>query len=156
MRLRCSSLQSCGRDRLAEALTRPVLLCRIAWPLLTFTPVDPPVLEERWSHKPYVFALRLAGKVGIGEHTIDPRPPAGGDEVWHDAGHSALIRVWDHRIELSDYYGMTRYSDVVEVRAGALTPVAWLFAQVFYRHRQRRLNRIVARGSLGRREPVPS
>jgi hypothetical protein len=32
--------------------------------------------------------------------------------------------------------------------------VAWAFAQVFYRHRQRRLNRLVARGALERREPV--
>jgi len=47
---------------------------------------------------------------------------------------------------------MTRYTDVVEVWAGALTPVAWAFAQVFCRHRQRRLNRLVARGALQRRE----
>ena len=155
MRLRCSSLQACGRERLATALRRPVLLCRVAWPMLTFTPVDPPVLEDRWAYKPYVFALRVAGRVPIGEHTIDPKPPGGGDEVWHDAGHSALISVWDHRIELADFRGMTRYTDVVEVRAGVLTPVAWAFAQVFYRHRQRRLNRLVARGALGSREPVP-
>ena len=150
MRLRCSSVQSCAVDRLAAELERPVLLCRIAWPLLTFTPVDPPVLEDRWALKPYVFALRLAGRVPLGEHTIDPQPPRGGREVWHDAGHSALVHVWDHRIELSDVHGMTRYTDVVEVRAGVLTPVAWLFAQVFYRHRQRRLNRLVARGALER------
>jgi hypothetical protein len=156
MRLRCSSLQPCARERLAAALTRPVLLCRMAWPMLTFTPVDPPVLEDRWADKPYVFALRLAGRIGIGEHTIDPRPPVGRHEVWHDAGHSELIRVWDHRIELTDFYGMTRYADVVEVRAGVLTPLAWAFAQVFYRHRQRRLNRLVARGALERQEPVPA
>jgi len=152
MRLRCSSLQACGRDRLAEALTRPVLLCRVAWPLLTFTPVDPPVLADRWAYRPYRFALRLGGRVGLGEHTIEPRPPHGRDEVWHDAGHSDLVTVWDHRIELADFHGMTRYTDVVEVRAGALTPVAWAFAQVFYRHRQRRLNRLVARGALQRGE----
>lgn len=154
MRLRCSSLQACGRDRLAAELTRPVLLCRVAWPMLTFTPVDPPVLEDRWAHKPYVFALRLAGRVAIGEHTIVPRPPGPRPEVWHDAGHSDLVSVWDHRIELSEFHGMTRYADVVEVRAGALTPVAWAFASLFYRHRQRRLNRLVARGALERREPA--
>jgi hypothetical protein len=152
MRLRCSSLQPCARERLAAALTRPVLLCRIAWPMLTFTPVDPPVLESRWAYKPYVFTLRLAGRVGIGAHTIDPRPPERPDEVWHDAGYSGLVSVWDHRIELTDFYGMTRYADVVEVHAGVLTPVMWLFAQVFYRHRQRRLNRLVGRGAL-RAEP---
>ena len=154
MRLRCSSLQACGRDRLAAELTRPVLLCRVAWPLLTFTPVDPPVLEDRWAVKPYRFLLRVAGRLSLGEHTIDPRPPDRPDEVWHDAGHSDLVHVWDHRVELTDFYGMTRYTDVVEVRAGALTPVAWAFAQVFYRHRQRRLNRLVARGTLERQEPA--
>lgn len=154
MRLRCSSLQTCAPDRLAAELTRPVLLCRMAWPLLTFTPVDPPVLEDRWTTKPYVFGLRLGGRFGIGQHTIEPRTPTGPHEVWHDAGHSDVIRVWDHRVELTEFYGMTRYADVVEVRAGALTPVAWLFAQVFYRHRQRRLNRLVARGLLERPEPA--
>ena len=152
MRLRCSSVQACSRDRLAAELERPVLLCRIAWPLLAFTPVDPPRLEQRWAHKPYVFGLRLGGKVPLGEHTIDPQPPAGGAEVWHDAGHSGLVTVWDHRIELREVHGMTRYTDVVEVRAGVLTPVAWLFAQVFYRHRQRRLNRLVAGGLLERQD----
>lgn len=152
MRLRCSSLQPCGRERLAAALTRPVLLCRIAWPMLTFTPVDPPVLERRWAYKPYVFTLRLGGRVGLGEHTIDPRPPERLHEVWHDAGHSGLTSVWDHRIELTDFYGMTRYTDVVELHAGVLTPLMWVFAQAFYRHRQRRLNRLVARGAL-RLEP---
>ncbi|SEP82086.1 hypothetical protein [Microlunatus flavus] len=150
MRLRCSSLQSCSRERLAEELTRPVLLCRIAWPLLTFTPVDPAVLAGRWAFRPYVFALRLAGRVPLGEHTIVPQPPRSGAEVWHDAGHSDLVHVWDHRIELTDVHGMTRYTDLVEVRAGVLTPVAWAFAQVFYRHRQRRLNRLVAAGLLER------
>lgn len=154
MRLRCTSLQACGRERLAAGLTRPVLLCRVAWPMLTFTPVDPPVLEERWALKPYVFVLRVAGRLSLGEHTIDPQPPSRPDEVWHDAGHSAVLRVWDHRIELTDYFGMTRYADVVEVRAGVLTPVAWAFAQVFYRHRQRRLNRLVAHGTLERGEPA--
>ena len=154
MRLRCSSLQACGRERLAAELTRPVLLCRIAWPVLTFTPVDPPVLEDRWAFKPYVFTLRVGGRIRLGEHTIAPRRPVGPHEVWHDAGHSDVVKVWDHRIELTDFHGMTRYADVVEVRAGLLTPVAWAFAQVFYRHRQRRLNRLVARGALKRREQV--
>jgi hypothetical protein len=35
--------------------------------------------------------------------------------------------------------------DTVEVRAGVLTPFIWLFAQLFYRHRQRRWRALVAR-----------
>ena len=66
--------------------------------------------------------------------------------MWHDAGYSDLIKVWDHQIRLEDYYGMTRYTDVVEVHAGVLTVPAWLFAYAYYTHRQRRLNRLVASG----------
>jgi hypothetical protein len=56
-----------------------------------------------------------------------------------DNGHSALIKTWDHRITIaSDDQGGTLYRDEVEVRAGLLTPFIWVFAQIFYRHRQRR------------------
>jgi hypothetical protein len=41
-------------------------------------------------------------------------------------------------------HAMTRYTDQVEIHAGLLTVPAWLFAQAFYLHRQRRLNRLVA------------
>jgi len=30
------------------------------------------------------------------------------------------------------------YTDEIEIQAGWLTPGIWLFAQLFYRHRQRR------------------
>jgi hypothetical protein len=38
------------------------------------------------------------------------------------------------------------YRDRVEVRAGVLTPFIWVFAQIFYRHRQRRWRRLAANG----------
>jgi hypothetical protein len=41
---------------------------------------------------------------------------------------------------------MTRYTDDVEINAGPVTVSAWLFAQLFYFHRQRRLNRLVMAG----------
>jgi hypothetical protein len=47
------------------------------------------------------------------------------------------VRVWNHRIllkRLSD--AETRYTDEVEIHAGALTPLVWIWSMVFYRHRQ--------------------
>ena len=35
---------------------------------------------------------------------------------------------------------------VLSFRAGVLTPFIWLFAQLFYRHRQSRWRRLVANG----------
>ena len=146
MRLRRTSLLPCSIARLAPELTKPMLLNWVSWPLLHFVAVEPPALPDRFGTGRYRTRLMLGVLLPIGEHTLDLQvvPSDGRGLVLHDAGHSNLVRVWDHKIHLEDYYGMTRYTDEVEVRAGLLTLPAWLLAQAFYRHRQRRLNRLVA------------
>ncbi len=148
MRLECTSLLPCSIDRLAPELAKPMLLNWISWPMLHFVAVDPPALPGRFATGRYRTRLMLGVVVSIGEHTLDLQmaPGNGPGLVWHDAGYSDLIKVWDHQIRLEDYYGMTRYTDVVEVHAGLLTVPAWLFAYAYYTHRQRRLNRLVASG----------
>ena len=148
MRLARTSLLPCSIARLAPELAKPMLLNWVSWPMLHFVAVDPPALPERFGAARYRTRLMLGGRLSIGEHTLDLQmPPAdGGGRVWHDAGYSDLIKVWDHQIRLEDYHGMTRYTDEVEVRAGLLTVPAWLFAYAYYTHRQRRLNRLVASG----------
>lgn len=135
---------ACSVDRLRAELDRPALLHYVAAPMLTFVPVDPPQFPERWSPGKYRARLLVGGRLPIGEHTLNPRAELPGHLVWHDAGYSDLIQLWDHAILLEDVSGMTRYRDQVEIRAGLLTVPAWLFAQVFYAHRQRRLNRLVS------------
>ncbi len=148
MRLACTSLLPCSTARLARELAKPMLLNWISWPLLHFVAVDPPALPDRFALGRYRTRLMLGVLLPIGEHTLDLQqaPAAGPGLVWHDAGYSDLIKVWDHKIRLEDFHGMTRYTDEVEVHAGPLTAPAWLFAYAFYTHRQRRLNRLVASG----------
>ena len=148
MRLECTSLLPCSVARLTPELAKPMLLNWISWPMLHFEAISPPLFAERFAAEKYLTRLRIGGRLSIGEHTLDLQI-APGDRpglVWHDAGYSPLIKVWDHKIRLADYHGMTRYTDAVEVHAGPLTPAAWLFASAFYTHRQRRLNRLVASG----------
>jgi hypothetical protein len=60
--------------------------------------------------------------------------------------HGGPIRRWDHRIvlqPLSEH--RCRYIDEIEIEAGALTAFVWAFAQVFYRYRQMRWLRLIAR-----------
>ena len=146
MRLRRTSLLPCSTARLAPELAKPMLLNWISWPMLHLVAVDPPALPERFAAGRYRLRLMLGVLLPIGEHTLDLRlaPGDGPGLVWHDAGHSDLTEVWDHKIRIEDYYGMTRYTDEVDVRAGPFTVAAWLFAYAFYRHRQRRLSRLVA------------
>ncbi|HEX8143781.1 MAG TPA: hypothetical protein VF553_14375 [Pyrinomonadaceae bacterium] len=54
-----------------------------------------------------------------------------------------LISAWNHVISVaakSDECCI--YTDSVEISAGVLTPLVWLYAQIFYRHRRRRWNRL--------------
>ena len=146
MRLECRSLIACPVDRLRSELERPALFHFVTAPMLSFLPLHPTNFPDPWRPGTYRTRLLLGGRLSIGEHTIDLQPGGTGDVVWHDAGYSDLIALWDHTIVLEEVHGMTRYRDLVEIRAGLLTVPAWLFARVFYTHRQRRLTRLVAAG----------
>jgi hypothetical protein len=129
------------------------LRCFTIWPLRCWYSVEPADVIARWSPGKYRIRLLLGGRLPIGEHVINLQRTLQDTEaseaklvVWHDAGYSDLIKVWDHQIVLVDFLGMTRYADEVQIHAGLLTVPTWLFALAFYGHRQRRLNRLVAAG----------
>jgi hypothetical protein len=63
---------------------------------------------------------------------------------------SALVRRWDHVIEVREVDGRTVYSDTIEIEAGLLTLPVRIFAEFFYRHRQRRWRRLCQEWSKGR------
>jgi len=126
----------------AEVQT-PGLLQHIAWPLVHFIPIDNAAFERFQSGRRYQVKLRLFGMIPFGTQWIVTSLHEADASEWpkrlRDNGHSALIAKWDHWITVApDPNGGTRYSDEVEVSAGALTPFIWAFAQIFYWHRQRR------------------
>lgn len=59
---------------------------------------------------------------------------------------SAMIPTWDHIITIAAVGSGTLYRDRVTIRAGLLTPAVWLFALLFYHHRQRRWRQLVRNG----------
>lgn len=62
------------------------------------------------------------------------------------------ISKWNHRIRVEPQNGnRCLYVDEIEINAGLLTPFVWLFAQIFYRYRQRRLKTLL-REIVKRRE----
>ncbi|WP_137937235.1 hypothetical protein [Chitinivorax sp. B] len=133
-------------------LRSPRLLQYIAAPLMAFRPVEPRQFPVNWSERAYRVALRLFGVLPIGQQVIDMSAmnyttPSGKQAyVLRDNGHSRLIRRWDHRIMLIESTAGTRYTDHVEIDAGWMTPIIWLFANWFYAHRQRRWLKLVRNG----------
>ncbi|MCM0000221.1 MAG: DUF3703 domain-containing protein [Erythrobacter sp.] len=119
------------------------LLQHIAWPLVRFEPVSSTSFDRFRPGGRYEVKLRLFGIIPFGTQWIVTSLHEADGTEWpkrlRDNGHSALISKWDHWITVTpDPNGGTRYSDEVEVSAGALTPLIWAFAQIFYWHRQRR------------------
>jgi ligand-binding SRPBCC domain-containing protein len=62
--------------------------------------------------------------------------------------HGGPVHTWRHRIAVDEEgWGSTRYLDEIEIAAGVATPFVWVYAQLFYRYRQRRWRRLARRVS---------
>lgn len=142
-------LPMAAHDVLARLRTT-ALLRYAAAPIMHFVPLDPSQFPEEWAEGEYRVATRLFGLIPLGQQTIDITFDGSSKDAYavRDNGHGDLARRWDHRINvvaIDDRW--TCYRDTVDVEAGLLTPFVWLFAQGFYRHRQRRW-RMLARAEL--------
>ena len=130
----------------------PSTLDFVAKPLIKFIPTN--AYPPAWVTGKYPVKLYLLGLVAIGSQVIViefPESP-GAKRVMRDNGYGEggslkVVRRWDHFIELSAIDDMhTRYCDIVEVKAGIVTPFVWAFASVFYAWRQFRWRRLIREG----------
>jgi ligand-binding SRPBCC domain-containing protein len=139
-------------ERVWDEVQTSRLLVHVTSPLVRFTPLEPNAFPERWSEGRYQVRMKLLGVLPAGSQVIaisKAQTNEGGQRcfVLRDNGSGDLAKTWDHVISLRELPdGATWYQDRIEVKAGLLTPFVWLFAQAFYRHRQRRWRRLVARG----------
>ena len=145
MRVYVESIFDCPAHDVWEEVQKPALLVEVAWPLAQIQPVDPPAFPPRWElAKTVRCSCRFLGIIPIGVrsvcfHRIDPSQR---EMETHES--DPLIRRWDHLIRVESMLdGRTRYSDRIDIDAGLLTPLVWLSAIVFYRHRQRRWRKLI-------------
>src|SRR5690606_24160856 len=124
------------------------LLQHVAAPLVRFRAINPIELPEAWADASYEVQVLVFGWLSAGRQLVRiSRSESGTARVLRDDGSGQLARVWNHTIRVEPSPGGgTRYTDIVEVQAGVLTPFVWAFAQMFYRHRQRRWRALVERG----------
>lgn len=157
MRLTLTTVLDAPLEHVWELLQRPAMMEQVAAPVMTMVPADPPAFPERWEDRPYRVRLKVFCVLPAGSQVIDiSRSEGPGIRRLRDRGVGTVAKVWDHTLTaeaLPD--GRTRYTDTLEVRAGVLTAGMWLFSQVFFRHRQRRLRAVVARGLNTSSHPRP-
>ncbi len=151
MRVDIASQIAVAPETVWQMVQRPELLRHIAWPLIRFAPAS----NEGWpvqfaDDAPVPARLFVFGFIPLGVQWIVPSLHLSEGGEWpkrlRDNGYSRLIKRWDHWITIEpDGQGGTRYRDTVGVDAGLRTPFVWAFAQLFYRHRQRRWRALARR-----------
>jgi len=113
----------------------------IARPYAAFIPVSP--APSMWAvGNESCFRLKLCGIIPFGIHTIQVvRVDPGGISSRERNPH---VPVWNHDIALIAVDEQhTEYTDSVEIHAGWKTFFIWLWANAFYRHRQRKWIKIL-------------
>lgn len=153
MYVRITSEFDCTPERVWTELLRTRLLEYVVRPLVVFEPLDPGPAADAVERGRVSGPNPLFGRLPLGTHTIRigiptvETTPGSRRYQLRDDGSGTLLSTWDHRITIEETDdGRTRYTDAVEVRAGLLTPLFWLLAQLLYRHRQRRWGRLVRNG----------
>lgn len=153
MKVELSTTLKAPAEQVWRWVQRPALLHWVAAPLVRFRPIQPTTLPEVWEDGEVRVSMLIFGVLPMGTQVIRIHREEGlaGDRSARslvDMGEGDLVKAWHHRIRVvPESAGTTHYTDSVVVEAGPPTLFVWMFAQVFYRHRQRRL-RDLARGGF--------
>ena len=147
MKIDLSVVLPCSLDQAVANVMTTRLLLYVSRPIVAFTPVGTSHFPATWTPGTHWVRLKLFGVIPFGKQAVViSNPEVNSAFALRDAGYSALIPVWNHLITIDPVLGGVRYRDQVEIHAGLLTPLIWVFAQFFYQHRQRRWLRLAANG----------
>jgi hypothetical protein len=146
VRATISTLMRADVDRMWTELVKTESLVRVSAPILSFAPQDGKPLPTTWEvGGTYPVTLSAFRFLPLGRHVIEIKVLDAQAREIFTMEHGALARTWNHRIRLGTQSGSTfEYTDQIDIRAGVLTPLIWLFAQLFYRHRQHRWKVLLA------------
>lgn len=142
---RISTTMNCTDAELWEKIMKPSTWKYISDPLLRVEPVDAEGLEKEWTtNKPYTFKIYLLRVIPLGKHTIQLKRIDKSKNLIKSEESGTMAKVWNHIISFHEIDNSSiRYTDEIEIKSGILTLPIWLFANVFYRHRQRRWKKLL-------------
>lgn len=145
LKVRVSTQFACTEDELWQKIAEPSSLQVVSSPILRFVQQNEADLEAEWQvNRPYSLKLYLLKFIPLGEHTITlvKIDRERNRIISRESGQ--LATVWNHMISFYEVEPwLVHYTDEIEIKAGWLTPAIWLFAHLFYRHRQRRWKKLL-------------
>ncbi len=134
-------------NKMWEELQKTSSLMYVASPILIFKSQDGGELPSTWSvEREYPLNLYAFHIVPLGKHYITVKKIDIKNKEIFTNEFGSLTKTWNHlmRVEVLDD-NMVKYTDEIEIKAGMLTIFIWMFAQVFYRHRQRKWKKLLTR-----------
>ena len=143
MRARIETVLTATPDVVWEVVKRSSTLVYVTRGMLAFEGAEH--FPSRWTEGNQVDTrLRFFGFLPAWRHRLQVARVDDERRIIQTLEGGGLVNNWDHRIEVDEAGEGTRYVDEVEIEAGALTSIVWLYAKALYRYRQRRLRRLVA------------
>ena len=138
-------------DEVWAMLHDPVALQQVAAPLLELEPVGHRRFPPTWTPGDHLVRIRLLGILPVGDQRIRLSTSRRQDaRILEDSGGPisgalGIVSGWRHRMAVSPLAGgRTLYRDRLDISAGALTPLVWIGAWVFWQYRAARIRRVVA------------
>ena len=127
-------------EKLWEKIIEPKSLQFVASPVLSFKPLVMGELDGEWIiGKTYELKLYFLNILPLGLHRIKIVTIDRESNIIVSNESGMLARVWNHTIRFHQgEQGKLSYTDEIEIKAGWLTMAIWVFAHLFYRHRQKR------------------
>ncbi len=133
-----SSVFPAGKNEVFERLQQLKTLQYVAYPLATFTPVNGDDISIWKVGTETAYNFKLFGIIPFGVHNIKVLRFSLEEGIYtHE--RNKHVPVWNHEIiieKIDD--NSTKYTDIVEIKAGWKTPLVSLWAKCFYAHRQRK------------------
>jgi hypothetical protein len=147
MRVFVESVLPCDAEQAWAEVQTSALLQEVTHPLVAIHAAPGQQLPQRWMAGQTVhccaFLFNLI-PLGLRKLVFERVDPLRREIQTRECDQ--LVRRWDHCIRIQPLgSNRCRYSDEIEIEAGLLTPLVWLFATWFYRHRQRRWQAIALR-----------
>jgi len=146
MKVDVQSLLPCRPELAWDEVQMSRLLVEVAAPLVAIRPAPNQQLPERWRVGAFRVCSYLFGIIPFGPRNLEfERIDPTAREI-QTRESDPLVRRWDHLISIRPAAsGHCWYRDQIDIEAGWLTAGVWLFAQWFYRHRQRRWRTVAKR-----------
>lgn len=144
---RISTYFDCNEEELWKRIIEPKSLQFVAAPILRFVPLIEGALNGEWViGRTYELKLYFLRIIPFGYHhiTIVTIDRESNTIVSNESG--TLVPVWHHTIRFGRCgQNKISYTDEIEIEVGWLKIPIWVFAQLFYRHRQRRWKLLLAK-----------